>query len=212
VIAIVDYGLGNLASVRNALVAIGADVIVSSDPKVVRSAAGIILPGVGAARAGMQGLESRDLADAVVDAAQSGTPLLGHCLGMQLLFEESEENGGTRCLGVLGGKVRRFEGEMKIPHIGWNEVVTKNGNMWDGLPESPYFYFVHSYVCVPENADVIAGVTQYGGEFCSAVVDGSVWGVQFHPERSGSSGLLLMRNFVCLCAEGTHHALEANRK
>lgn len=211
-IAIVDYGLGNLASVRNALLAIGAEARLTSDPDAVRSAAGVILPGVGAARAGMQGLESRGLAGAVVDAAKAGTPLLGHCLGMQLLFDESEENGGTPCLGVIGGKVRRFSGEMKIPHIGWNEVTVKNGNMWEGLPENPYFYFVHSYVCVPEEADVIAGTTEYGGNFCSAIVRDNVWGVQFHPERSGSAGLQLMRNFACFCRSGTHPALEVNRK
>jgi glutamine amidotransferase len=201
VIAIVDYGLGNLASVRNAFTACGASVAVTSDPAAIREASGVVLPGVGAAAAGMAGLRERGLLDVVTDRARDGTPFLGHCLGMQLLFEESEENNGTRCLGLLPGIVRRLRGEVKIPHIGWNQVETRPAPLWDGQGASPYFYFVHSYVCVPAREEDVAGVTCHGEEFCSAVVSGAIWGAQFHPERSGTAGLALIRAFVRACGE-----------
>jgi imidazole glycerol-phosphate synthase subunit HisH len=196
VIAIVDYGLGNLTSVRNAFAAVGAEVMVTSDRAHIEAADGVVLPGVGAAGAGMAGLRARGLIDVVRGAAATGTPLLGHCLGMQLLFEWSEENGGTECLGVLGGTVRRMQGEVKIPHIGWNQVQTRTAPIWDGVPADPYFYFVHSYVCVPTDQSVVAGTTDYAGAFCSAIVSGSLWGAQFHPERSGATGLVLIDGFV----------------
>jgi imidazole glycerol-phosphate synthase subunit HisH len=209
VIAIVDYGLGNLASVRNAFHAVGGETVLTSDPETIRTADGIVVPGVGAARAGMAGLRSRGLVDVVVEAARSGTPVLGHCLGMQLLFDESEENGGTACLGLLPGTVRRMRSEFKIPHIGWNQIKTSPSPMWEGLPPQPYFYFVHSYVCVPDQRAVIAGATDYGETFCSAVVRGNIWGAQFHPERSGTAGLTLIRNFIRRCGSqsGTHPAV-----
>jgi glutamine amidotransferase len=203
VIAVIDYGLGNLASVRNAFHAAGAEVVLTSDAEIIRGAAGIVLPGVGAAEAGMAGLVARGLVDVVTDLARSGTPFLGHCLGMQLLFESSEENGGTPCLGLLGGVVRRMRGDVKIPHIGWNQVETAGTPMWEGLEPDPYFYFVHSFICEPTDATVIAGATEYGERFCSAVVHGSIWGAQFHPERSGTAGLQLIRNFVRFCAQSS---------
>lgn len=211
-IAIVDYGLGNLASVRNALLKVGAEPFITSDPDVISSAEGVILPGVGAARGGMKGLASRGLVNALMETARAGKPLLGHCLGMQLLFDESEENGGTGCLGVLQGKVRRLSGAVKVPHIGWNQVSTNGAEMWNGLARNPYVYFVHSYVCVPRDRRIIAGTTEYGDSFCSAVVQDNIWGVQFHPERSGTAGLRLMSNFVCLAREGTHPAVTAGKK
>lgn len=195
-IAIVDFGLGNLASVRNAFLACGARVTVTDDSAAVRRAAAIVLPGVGAAGAGMAGLRRRRLVEPVIEAVRAGVPLLGHCLGMQLLFAESEENGGTTCLGLLEGRVRRLRGEVKIPHIGWNDVATTPSPMWDDLPASPYFYFVHSYACHPTDPAVVAGTTEHGERFCSAVSSGSIWGAQFHPERSGTAGLTVIRNFV----------------
>lgn len=199
-IAIVDYGLGNLASVRNALARVGANAEIVRDPARLPHAGGLILPGVGAASAGMERMRSRGLDAAVLDGARQGVPVLGICLGMQLLFERSEE-GDARCLGLLPGTVRRLEGPVKVPHIGWNEVESQARTpMFAGLPERTYFYFVYSYVCVPADPRVRAGATDYGEPFISAVVDGTVWGTQFHPERSGEAGLRLMANFVALCA------------
>lgn len=199
-IAIVDYGLGNLASVHNAFVGVGATAKRTSDPDVIRRADGVVLPGVGAASAGMERLRQRGLEEVVIEVARSGRPLLGLCLGMQLLFEHSEE-GETTCLGVLPGNVRLLRVDRKIPHIGWNQVQTCTETaLWQGLSPDPYFYFVHSYVCVPAEPVLSVGQTEYGAAFCSAVATGPIWGVQFHPERSGRSGLQLIRNFVSTCA------------
>jgi imidazole glycerol-phosphate synthase subunit HisH len=199
VIAVVDYGLGNLASVRNAFRYVGADAIVTADPDEINRADGIVLPGVGAASAGMQRIRGRGLEQVIRRVARSGTPVLGLCLGMQLLFDRSEE-GDTSCLGLIPGTVRRIEGGVKVPHIGWNEVVRRDGSpMFRGISGRPYFYFVHSYVCIPADEQVISGVTEYAGSFCSAVVSMMVWGTQFHPERSGDTGLQLIRNFAALC-------------
>jgi glutamine amidotransferase len=200
VIAIVDYGLGNLASVHNAFVEVGAAVQRTADPELIRQADGVVLPGVGAASAGMDRLRERGLDEVVVEVARSGRPLLGLCLGMQLLFERSEE-GETSCLGLLPGDVRLMQLELKVPHIGWNQVETCTGTgLWEGLAPDPYFYFVHSYICVPTDPALSAGETEYGATFCSAVAAGPLWGVQFHPERSGRSGLQLIRNFVSVCS------------
>lgn len=198
-IAIVDYGLGNLASVYNAFAGVGAPAERTADPAVVRRAEGVVLPGVGAASAGMERLRARGLDTAVVEVARSGRPLLGLCLGMQLLFERSEE-GDAACLGLLPGTVRRLQVDLKVPHIGWNQVRSTTGvELWAELEPDPYFYFVHSYVCEPADPRQIAGMTDYGETFCSAVAAGPLWGVQFHPERSGHSGLQLIRNFVRVC-------------
>ena len=195
-IAVVDYGLGNLASVRNAFQAAGAGVTVTADPAVIASAGAVVLPGVGAASAGMERLRRRGLDRTLRDAVSSGVPLFGICLGLQLLFEFSEE-GATECLGVLPGRVRLLRGEVKVPHIGWNQVDTRAGvPLWCGIEPEPYFYFVHSYICEPADPSAVAGLTSHGETFCSAVCLGSVWGTQFHPERSGRAGLQLIRNFV----------------
>ncbi|HEX6509176.1 MAG TPA: imidazole glycerol phosphate synthase subunit HisH [Chloroflexota bacterium] len=203
-IAIVDYGLGNLTSVRNAFAAVGARAERTSDPEAIRQADGLVLPGVGAASAGMERLRDRGLDSVVLEVARAGRPVLGLCLGMQLLFEWSEE-GGTACLALLGGSVRLLRGDHKVPHIGWNQVETRGGALWEGLPPAPYFYFVHSYICIPTEPSLLAGETEYGGRFCSAVVSGSIWGVQFHPERSGNVGLQLIRNFARACAGTAQH-------
>ncbi len=201
-IAIVDYGIGNLASVYNALLKVGAQAERTSDPERILAADGIILPGVGAASAGMQRLKAAGLDRTVIDAAGAGIPLLGLCLGMQLLFEWSEE-GSTTCLGLLPGTVRRLQGNLKVPHIGWNRVRQRGTSaLWHDSSPDPYYYFVHSYVCVPDGDGLIAGTTDYGQEFCSAVASGSVWGVQFHPERSGTDGLQLVKNFALTSSAG----------
>ena len=204
-IAIVDYGLGNLASVYNAFAAVGAPVERTSDPAVIRAADGVVLPGVGAASAGMERLRERGLDVAVLETGRSDRPLLGLCLGMQLLFEWSEE-GDAACLGVLPGAVRLLRVDEKVPHIGWNQVETHPGPLWTGLPSDPYFYFVHSYICVPSDPKLSAGETEYGTAFCSAVAHGPVWGVQFHPERSGRVGLALIGNFAAACRAGSANA------
>jgi glutamine amidotransferase len=204
VIVCVDYGLGNLSSVRNAFRAAGAHIVVTSDPEVIAQAYGVVLPGVGAASAGMEGLQARGLEDVVRRAGTSGRPLIGLCLGMQLLFERSEE-GDVACLGLLPGTVRLLRGGVKVPHIGWNQVVQKGASdLWQDVPHDPYFYFVHSYVCEPAEPADVAGVTEYGGRFCSAVARGVVWGTQFHPERSGRVGQQLIRNFVAACTVREH--------
>jgi imidazole glycerol-phosphate synthase subunit HisH len=198
-IAVVNYGLGNLASVRNAFRAAGAEVVVTSDPAAIQRASGVVLPGVGAASAGMEQLRSRRLDGVVLDVAQSGRPFLGICLGMQLLFEHSEE-GNADCLGLIPGAVRLLRSAEKVPHIGWNQVaIQSQTELWSGLPSMPYFYFVHSYVCDPADKSACVGTTDYGGTFCSAVSFGSVWGTQFHPERSGDMGLRLIKNFAARC-------------
>ncbi len=200
-ILVVDYGLGNLASVRNALARVGADAKIVGDPDALGRADGLILPGVGAASEGMKRMRARGLDTAVLERARAGAPILGICLGMQLLFERSDE-GDAACLGLLPGMVRRLDGPMKVPHIGWNQVEARPGSsMFAGLQERTYFYFVHSYICVPTNGDVCAGTTEYGRSFTSAVVAGPVWGTQFHPERSGEAGLRLIANFAALCAD-----------
>jgi len=195
-IAIVDYGLGNLASVRNAFRAAGVETAITADPAMVEQADGLVLPGVGAASAGMRQLRARNLDQPVLAAARRGRPVLGLCLGMQLLFEGSEE-GDTTCLGLLPGTVQLLHGAMKVPHIGWNQVTPQgNSALWHDLPQDPYFYFVHSYICRPRDPAMIAGMTDYGEPFCSVVAAGTVWGTQFHPERSGRIGQQLIRNFV----------------
>jgi imidazole glycerol-phosphate synthase subunit HisH len=147
----------------------------------------------------MERLRARGLDEVVVEVARSGRPLLGLCLGMQLLFERSAE-GEASCLGLLPGNVQLMRVDLKVPHIGWNQVDTgAELAIWRDLPVDPYFYFVHSYVCVPDDPALSAGATEYGATFCSAVVADRVWGVQFHPERSGDAGLHLIRNFVSTC-------------
>lgn len=199
-IAIVDYGVNNLASVRNAFCAIGAEVAVTSAPETILDADGVVLPGIGAASAGMERIRARGLESVLQQVAALNQPLLGICLGMQLLFDRSDE-GDTSCLSVLAGKVTLLRGDMKIPQIGWNRVTTQSCDLplWHGLPADPYFYFVHSYVCEPEDDAVVAGRTDYDSPFCSAVYSGPVWGTQFHPERSGQAGLQVIRNFAQFC-------------
>ena len=192
--AIVDYRAGNLTSVRLAFAAIGEDAAVTDDPAVIAAADRVVFPGVGAAKSAMENLKRTGLIDAVRSAALSGRPFLGICLGMQILFEHSEENGGVDTLGVFRGKVRRFPDKagFKIPEIGWNQVREKaTGN--DGQMKE--FYFVHSYYAeiVPETV----GVSEYAGvEFTAMVKRGKLWACQFHPEKSGRVGLALLKEWL----------------
>lgn len=198
-IAIIDYGLNNLASVRNAFRAAGAEVTLTADRAGILSADGVVLPGIGAAGAGMRRLRDLGLDTVVREVTASGLPLLGICLGMQLLFEHSAEDDAP-CLGLIPGTVRLLRGAVKIPHIGWNQVDFRGDNpLGRAVPAHPYFYFVHSYVCEPRDPADIAGTTDYGEVFCSAVVRERIWGTQFHPERSGQTGQKLIKNFARVC-------------
>jgi len=205
-IAIVDYGVGNLRSVQKALERVGAAAVVTGDPEMLDGARGIVLPGVGAFGDGMDHLRARGLVAPVLRQVDRGKPLLGICLGMQLLFDESEEMGHHRGLGLLPGRVVRFpDGELKVPHIGWNQLrlaeglgQKAEGKLLQGIPDGAYSYFVHSYYpVVGEPGDVLA-TTEYGVEFASVVGRGKVWGAQFHPEKSQEVGLLLLENLARL--------------
>jgi imidazole glycerol-phosphate synthase subunit HisH len=197
-IAIVNYGLGNLHSVHKAVVKVGGEALVTEDAADIRRADKVILPGVGAFADGMQGLAERALVEVVQETARSGKPLLGICLGMQLLFDESEELGVSQGLGLVPGKVRLFENQtVKVPQIGWNQLhFEKDSPLLEGLQPGDYVYFNHSYYCEPaERADTLIS-TEYGLRYASAVQRGNLSGVQFHPEKSQRVGLQILRNFV----------------
>jgi glutamine amidotransferase len=202
VIAIVDYGIGNLRSVQKAVERVGATAVVSGDPSALDAARGVILPGVGAFGDGMAHLRARKLVEPVLCQVEEGKPLLGICLGMQLLFDESEEMGHHQGLGLLPGRVVRFpEGDLKVPHIGWNQLRVHKGMLLDGVADGAHAYFVHSYYAAPEEpADVLA-TTEYGIEFASVVGRGKVLGAQFHPEKSQEVGLRLLSNYARLVGE-----------
>ncbi|MGH2767532.1 MAG: imidazole glycerol phosphate synthase subunit HisH [Actinomycetota bacterium] len=189
---IVDYRMGNLASVSKALERVGAESFVSGDPELLETSDLLVLPGVGNFAAGMGNLSRLGLAELVIDWAGEGRPLLGICMGMQLLFDWSEE-GDTEGLGILPGKVVRLPGSVKVPHMGWNTIRASSDLF---LPlDGRRFYFVHSYVCVPEGEEA-AAITDYGGGFASAVESGNAVGVQFHPEKSSADGLALLRRLL----------------
>jgi glutamine amidotransferase len=202
-IAIIDYGAGNLGSVYKAFRFIGADVEVTSDPGAVERADALVLPGVGAFAHCMAGLEGVHLTKATKDYIESGRPFLGICVGLQMLFDESEEMGDSAGLGVLGGKVVEFQ-EMpglKVPHIGWNELsFREDAGLFRGLAQKDRVYFVHSYYPEPSDKGLISATTEYGSEFCCAVERGNVHATQFHPEKSGAIGLQILRNFAALAA------------
>jgi imidazole glycerol-phosphate synthase subunit HisH len=201
-IAVIDYGAGNLVSVEQALTTVGAEVVVVSDggsfPDVAPRA--LVVPGVGAAAPAMARLEGRGLAGPIRGWLASGRPLLGICLGLQLLFEGSDEDG-AETFGVLGGRTARLESAPTLPHIGWNQVDrTRDHPLFDGIDDGADFYFVHSYAGVPASADAgaIVATTDHGPRFVSAIARDALLGVQFHPERSGHDGLRLLSNFVDL--------------
>ncbi len=197
-IAIINYGVGNLHSVQKAAAFVGGTAVVTDDPQVILEADKVILPGVGAFADGMKGLESRGLTPVVREVAALGKPLLGICLGMQLLFEESEEQGQHQGLGLLAGKVVFFQQpSIKVPQIGWNQVqVSKPTGLMNGIRGGDYFYFNHSYYCIPEDAGDVLTMTDYGIRFASSVERQTIYGVQFHPEKSQKTGLQILKNFV----------------
>lgn len=197
-IAIINYGLGNLHSVNKAVAHVGGEAVVTDDGEVILGAEKVILPGVGAFADGMRGLEERGLVDVVKEAAGQGKPLLGICLGMQLLFEESEEQGQHTGLGLLPGVVVFFrQPGIKVPQIGWNQLnVKKSSGLMKDIRAGDYVYFNHGYYCVPgREADVLTQTT-YGVGFASSVERGKIFGVQFHPEKSQQVGLRILKNFV----------------
>lgn len=205
-IAVVDYGAGNVQSVVNALDAIGANAQLTSDAGVVTAAEGVIVPGVGAARDTMQNLEAAGLVEPIRAVIENDTPYLGICMGMQALMTYSEEHGGPRCLDVIPGAARMIETDLQVPHMGWNGVErTEAGQrhpLFDGLPDGAEFYFAHSFVCEPDDATWVLAQTDYGGRFACAVGRSNIMGVQFHPEKSGPNGLQLLRNFVAIVERG----------
>jgi imidazole glycerol-phosphate synthase subunit HisH len=199
VIAIVDYGLGNLGSVAKAFRHVGAETRLSADPRELREAEALVLPGDGAFGATMDEIRKRGLEPLLLDAAARGAPLLGICIGMQVLFEESEEHGRHRGLGLLPGRVRRFDGPLPVPHMGWNRLHARGAHpLFEGVAEGAHVYFVHSYFCDAPDEVVLAS-SDYGREFAAVVGRGSVLGLQFHPEKSQGVGLRLIENFVGRC-------------
>jgi len=198
-IAIVDYGMGNLCSVQKALERIGAFPVVTDSAEDLKGAEKIVIPGVGAFGDAMKEMEKRNLAAAVKEEAARGKKLLGICLGLQIFFEKSEESPGVRGLGLFPGEVKRFVTELKVPHMGWNQIrIRRPAPIFQGIGDGAFFYFVHSYYAAPENPDDIATTTDYAVEFASSVWRGNLYGMQFHPEKSQASGLKLLENFVKL--------------
>lgn len=199
VTAIIDYGAGNLHSVQNALVYLGADSIITSDRKRIMDADRVILPGVGAFGDAMSALRESGLDEVVLKTADSGKPLLGICLGLQLMFEESEETPGVNGLGIFKGKIVRIPTAkgLKIPHMGWNDIqVAKNSGILKGLGTEPYVYFVHSYYLQADYAEDVSAYTQYGGRLGIAAERDNVFATQFHPEKSGKTGMKILKNFI----------------
>jgi glutamine amidotransferase len=198
---VVDYGAGNLRSVRRALEAVGQEPVVASDARTIERARGLVLPGVGSAHDAMQALHRLGLVRPLRDYAASGRPFLGVCVGLQLLFDWSEEGGGAECLGIIPGTVRRFQAaaaaSLKVPHMGWNSVWLKYEHpLLAGVPNDSHFYFVHSYYADPVDRASVIGETSYGVDFAAIVARDNVAGVQFHPEKSAELGLRLYENFA----------------
>lgn len=214
-IAIVDYGMGNIRSVEKGFLKVGVDARVTNRPEVIDSAAGVVLPGVGAFRDCMKELTNLKLTTAITKAIKKGTPYLGICLGLQVLFSESEEFGRCRGLDIFKGKVVKFEfdkqntdkkspgsdlwalsSNLKVPHMGWNEIKIQGNNMLlDKIEDKTFFYFVHSFYVVPDDNSIISATTDYGIDFTSIICKDNIFAVQFHPEKSQTAGLKLLENF-----------------
>ena len=203
-IAIVDYDMGNVRSVQKAFEAVGYSAVVTRSPKAIADASHVVLPGVGAFGDCMRNLETYKLVGPIKQAIKSGKPFLGICLGFQLLFDESVEFGTHRGLGVIAGKVVRFPASLsngspqplKVPHMGWNSLVTRQRSpMLEGIPDTAYMYFVHSYYVVPDDASLVSTMTDYGTAFASSVARDNIFACQFHPEKSQAGGLRIIKNF-----------------
>ncbi len=196
-VALIDYGAGNLRSAGRALVEAGAAPVLVTDPAGLRGVEAIIIPGVGAFAPAMARLASAGLVGPIREAGRSGLPLVGLCLGMQLLFVQSEEGSPAAGLGLIRGRVRRLPSDVKVPHMGWNTLeVARPDRLFEGLPARPFVYYVHSYVVVPDDPDVVIAETTYGARFPAVVRQGMIWGLQFHPEKSSRTGAHLLRNLV----------------
>jgi imidazole glycerol-phosphate synthase subunit HisH len=200
-IAIIDYGMGNLRSVQKGFERVGHEAIVTDDPAQVHKASKVVLPGVGAFEDAIAELRRRSLVQPVLEAIDSGRPFLGICLGLQLLFDVSYENGRHEGLGVFPGEVVRFQlpDEYSVPHMGWNQLaIRRRPPVLEGIAEGAYFYFVHSYYVVPSDPGIIATETDYSAPFCSMIWRDNVFATQFHPEKSQADGLRLLQNFGAL--------------
>ena len=200
-ITIIDYGAGNLRSVSNAITSLGYKARISSDPDEVIRAESVILPGVGAAADTMANLEERGLLDPIRQVIAAGLPFLGICMGLQVLFTETEEGGLHKCLDIIPGKVRKLPSGLKNPHMGWNQVRQLYSHpIFDGIPDNSYFYFVHGYYADPDDSSLIAGETEYGLPLCSLLIRDNLIATQFHPEKSGALGLRMYNNFIKIAA------------
>ena len=203
-IAVIDYGMGNLRSVEKALESLGADVEVVSDAERLSLSDKIVVPGVGAFKDTIEGMESRGLRRVIGEFIDSGKPYLGICMGYQALFEESQEGGSNEGLGILKGRVKRFQpkGDRKVPHMGWNQLrIAGNGKgcpLLKGIADGSYFYFVHSYYVESEDPGIVACTTDYGIDFASMIWKDNMFAVQFHPEKSQENGLRMLKNFIDL--------------
>lgn len=203
-IAIVDYGMGNLRSVTNAFKKLGAQVVITQDKKTIESASAVVLPGVGAFGRCVENLTKLELFDFIKEIIQNDKLFLGICLGMQILFDESEEAPGIQGMGFIKGKVPRFTGTVKVPHMGWNSIeVVKGHPILEGIGDGSHFYFVHSFYCQPDEVGVTSTSTVYGVRFASSVQKGNVFACQFHPEKSQRIGLQLLRNFIGISQKGS---------
>ncbi len=197
--AIIDYGMGNLRSVEKAFMHVGVAAIVSDKEELLWEADALVLPGVGAFGACMKALSDRGFDKVVIERVRRGTPLLGLCVGMQMLFEESEEFGKNAGLALLPGRVKRFNSDLVLPQVGWNQVRKLQPHpLLEGLEDNSFFYFVHSFHCESTNDETVIGETEYGIRYPSVVAQGNVCGVQFHPEKSQTAGLQLLANFAKL--------------
>lgn len=204
-VAVLDYGMGNLHSVSKALSVVGAEVAITNDPKIVAAADKIVFPGVGAMRDCMAGMHEAGI-DEVIRHAVFNKPVMAICVGMQALFTQSAENGGTPCLGILDGDVPAFDPTwtdaqgtiIKVPHMGWNTISGMDFDhpLWRGIEDNSHFYFVHSYYCEPNNKAQVAAICDYGQPFCASILQDNLFATQFHPEKSHTDGLQLLKNFV----------------
>jgi imidazole glycerol-phosphate synthase subunit HisH len=200
-IAVLDYGIGNLRSAEKALQHLGVDAALTTDPEVARRAAGVVLPGVGAFGRCMEQLRESGLEPVVHEAVEAGKPFLGICVGMQMLFDASEEAPGCKGLGIIAGEVRRLTVTTeRLPHMGWNTIKVRTGSkLFDGIDDGSWLYFVHSYAPVPDDETVIAATTVPPYSVVAAVEQGPLWATQFHPEKSATLGLRLLKNFAEAC-------------
>jgi len=196
-IAVIDYGMGNISSVKNSFIKAGADIRVTADPAAIDGASAVILPGVGAYRDAYLNLKDRGLIG-IIDNVIGKKPFLGICLGMQLLFDYSMEDGKNRGLGIFKGSVQKIPAGVKIPHMGWNQIdiKKKDSRILSGIDSGEYFYFVHSYHAVPDDPSIISSTAKYGSDLVASVEAGNIFGFQFHPEKSSTLGQVLVKNFI----------------